>query len=160
MGRVDNDPVNRRTDPLEPVAIPEPLTDLLTPRGRTAIVDTILDDPGRSWTAAEVCERAGMDPSTFNEHIEALLDAGFVVKGAKKGNAQTYAPDLENPVVGALQMVRALYRDGITLNHLSDDVVIDSVGELAASVDVCPRCGEDAEEYSIGPSGVACPNCI
>jgi hypothetical protein len=147
-------------DPAEPIPIPNPLVDLLTPRTRAQIVDVMLNEPTRQWTASEVCADAGMDPSTFNAHASALIDAGVIEEAGMKGNAQTYTPVLENPVVGALQMVRSLYRDGVTFDYVEDEVIISGPEQVNDVLDVCPRCGVETEEIGYGPKGFVCGECF
>lgn len=127
----------------EAQALDSPFLGLFTPRAKAAIVDALLEERGEPRTVSELAEiNEHVTSSSFNRHREDLEDYGLLKACGKRGNAQTYAIDVEHPLSQALLMVENVITFGKT------PVVIDEqyIGEPGENYDgPLPDTGEDSE---------------
>lgn len=87
--------------------------ELFTPRARMYMLDVLLqaDEP---LTAKEICDRADIDRSTFDAHLDYLLTTGVVIRPKKKGNAWVFELNDRHPVAQLLLMADVVFRHGQT----------------------------------------------
>jgi DNA-binding transcriptional ArsR family regulator len=102
----------------------DPFTALFTPRARGRLLHVMLG-VSEPLTASEVCDRYDIARMTFSDHIDVLVAAGVVEATGKRGNAQTYAPNLAHPVVQLLRMAETAQRHGVTPDLLDEQFVGD-----------------------------------
>lgn len=96
-----------------------PFVALLAPRARASLLFAILGAT-EPLTASELCERADIDRSVFQAHMDVLLAAGIAKNPGKKGNAHVYEPDRSHPVTQLLTMAETVQRHGQTPDLLDD----------------------------------------
>jgi DNA-binding transcriptional ArsR family regulator len=78
------------------------LTDVLGPHAKVKILTALLSENDRDLNATEIARLAGIDRSTFYEHLDDLLDYEMIVETRRVGNSQMYAINRENPAAEAL----------------------------------------------------------
>ncbi len=78
------------------------LTDVLGPHAKVKILVALLGESDRDLSATEIARLAGIDRSTFYEHLDDLLDYELIVETRKVGNSQMYRIDRDNPAAEAL----------------------------------------------------------
>jgi len=66
------------------------------------ILTALLSENDRDLNATEIARLAGIDRSTFYEHLDDLLDYEMIVETRRVGNSQMYAINRENPAAEAL----------------------------------------------------------
>ncbi|PSQ66114.1 MAG: ArsR family transcriptional regulator [Halobacteriales archaeon SW_9_67_24] len=72
------------------------LTDVLGPHAKVRILAAFLGENDRDLNATEVSRLAGIDRSTFYEHIDDLLDYRLVEKTRTIGNSTMYRINRDN----------------------------------------------------------------
>lgn len=73
------------------------LTDVLGPHAKVKILTVLLGENDRDLNATEISRLAGIDPSTFYEHIDDLLAYGIVAHTRTVGNSKMYQINRDNP---------------------------------------------------------------
>jgi hypothetical protein len=73
------------------------LTDVLGPHAKIKILTVLLSENDRDLNATEISQLAGIDPSTFYEHIGDLLAYDIVVQTRTVGNSKMYQINRDNP---------------------------------------------------------------
>ena len=73
------------------------LTDVLGPHAKVKILTALLGESDRDLNATEIARLAGIDRTTFYEHVEDLLAYGMIEKTRTVGNSQMYRINRENP---------------------------------------------------------------
>lgn len=104
-----------------------PLQELLTPRAKLAILDALLG-VNEPLSAAEICDHAEIDRSTFADHESPLMAAGVLERPKKVGNAWVYRLNQQHPVVQLLTMLDVAFRHGET-PMLLDEQFVGTPGE-------------------------------
>lgn len=72
------------------------LTDVLGPHAKVKILAVLLGENDRDLNATEISRLAGIDTSTFYEHIDDLLAYEIVVHTRTVGNSKMYQINREN----------------------------------------------------------------
>lgn len=72
------------------------LTDVLGGHATGRILVALLSESDRDLNATEVSRLAGIDRSTFDDHVEDLLAYGVVEKTRQVGNSQMYRLDRDS----------------------------------------------------------------
>lgn len=101
-----------------------PLAQVLVYPARVKLLAVLADDPSATFGATDLAEHAGVDPSTWASHRDALLDLGLVRTVETDGPHPEYAL-AETAAASALQ-------------HLSeelDDVLLGQTDPIADAVD-------------------------
>lgn len=95
----DRNTSNTSTTSDEPEAAAEDtvLTDVLGPHAKVKILTVLLGENDRDLNATEISQLAGIDPSTFYEHIEDLLGYGIVIHTRTVGNSKMYQINRDSP---------------------------------------------------------------
>lgn len=92
-------------------------------------MDALLEERGEPRTVSELAEiNEHVTSSSFNRHRDDLEDYGLLKTCGKRGNAQTYAIDVEHPLSQALLMVENMILYGKT-PVVIDEQYIDEPGE-------------------------------
>lgn len=78
------------------------LTNVLGNHGKVKILTVLLARTGRDLNATEIARLAGIDPSTFHEHVDDLLDYGLVVQTRTVGNSPMYQINRDSAAAEAL----------------------------------------------------------
>lgn len=78
------------------------LTDVLGPHAKVKILTALLGENDRDLNATEIARLAGIDRSTFYEHIDDLLTYEMIVETRQVGNSRMYQINRENPAAEAL----------------------------------------------------------
>lgn len=73
------------------------LTDVLGPHAKVKMLSVLLAENDRDLNATEISRLAGIDSSTFYEHIDDLLAYELVVQTRVVGNSKMYQINRENP---------------------------------------------------------------
>jgi len=72
------------------------LTDVLGSRAKVKILTALLSENDRDLNATEIARLAGVDRSTFYEHLDDLLDYEMIEETRRVGNSQMYAINRDN----------------------------------------------------------------
>lgn len=83
-------------DETEDAAESTVLTNVLGNHGKVKILVVLLARNGRDLNATEIARLAGIDRSTFYEHIDDLLEYEMVVETRTVGNSQMYRINKDN----------------------------------------------------------------
>lgn len=78
------------------------LTDVLGPHAKVKILVALLGENDRDLNATEIARLAGVDRSTFYEHLDDLRAYEMIVETRRVGNSQMYRINRDNPAVEAL----------------------------------------------------------
>ena len=78
------------------------LTEVLGPHAKVKILVVLISDSNRDLNATEISRLAGIDRSTFYEHIEDLLAYDLVEVTRTVGNSKMYRINRENDAAEAL----------------------------------------------------------
>ncbi|MFC7082099.1 winged helix-turn-helix domain-containing protein [Halorussus caseinilyticus] len=81
----------------EPLAENTVLTDVLGPHAKVSILVALLSENDRDLDPTDISRLAGIDRSTFYDHIDDLVAYGLVEKTRTVGNSQMYRIDRDNP---------------------------------------------------------------
>ena len=81
----------------EPAAEDTVLTDVLGPHAKVRILAAFVGESDRDLNATEVSRLAGIDRTTFYEHIDDLLDYRLVEETRTVGNSTMYRINRDNP---------------------------------------------------------------
>ncbi|WP_135827572.1 winged helix-turn-helix domain-containing protein [Halorussus halobius] len=73
------------------------LTDVLGPHAKVKILVALLSENDRDLNPTDVSRLAGIDRSTFYEHIDDLVAYGVVERTRTVGNSQMYRINRDNP---------------------------------------------------------------
>lgn len=87
-----------------------PIIEVFNKPSNLRVVITLIDAGGMELPVSDIAERANVEPQTFYNNEELLLEYGLIEKGDKIGNTQTYQVDLANDVI---QTVMNLYDEMI-----------------------------------------------
>lgn len=79
-----------------------PFTDLLTPSARVKIL-AVLISTDQALAPGTITEQAGIDRTSWYNHVDDLLEWGVIEEDRKVGNSMTYKADHDNPLVQALE---------------------------------------------------------
>jgi predicted transcriptional regulator len=82
----------------EAIADDTVLTDVLGPHAKVKMLVAFVDANNRDLSASEVARLAGIDRSTFYDHVEHLLAYDLIEVTRTVGNSKMYRIDRENPV--------------------------------------------------------------
>lgn len=92
------------------------LVDLLTPSARCRIL-CVLIGTNQSLAPGTIAEQAGIDRTTWYNHVDELLSWEIIVEDRKVGNSMTYRADHDNPLTqsleAALDFAAAVQRDDL-----------------------------------------------
>lgn len=147
-----------------------PFVELFTPRARALILDALIG-AHEPLTAAEICEHAGIDRSTFSAHEEVLGVLGVLESPGKKGNARVYTLDTDHPAAQLLIMLDTVIRHGrapllLEEQFIGDPAELDADDTVAEAGNwECPECGAAVADPEVvaEPDGnswiVECPSC-
>lgn len=78
------------------------LTDVLGTHAKVKILVALLGENDRDLNATEIARLAGIDRSTFYDHLDDLLAYGMLVETRQVGNSQMYRINRDNPAAEAL----------------------------------------------------------
>lgn len=78
------------------------LTDVLGPHAKVKILVALLGENDRDLNATEIARLAGVDRSTFYEHLDDLLAYDVIEETRQVGNSQMYQINRDNPAAEAL----------------------------------------------------------
>lgn len=81
----------------EPLAEDTVLTDVLGPHAKVKILVTLLSKSDRDLNPTDIARLAGIDRSTFYEHIDDLVAYELVEETRTVGNSQMYQINRDNP---------------------------------------------------------------
>ena len=103
-GTDDGGPADRTASGIDDEAAAEDtvLTDVLGPHAKVKILTVLLSENDRDLNAKEISHLAGIDPSTFYEHIDDLLAYEIVTHTRTVGNSKMYQINRDNPAAEAL----------------------------------------------------------
>lgn len=73
------------------------LTDVLGPHAKVKILVALLGENDRDLNPTDISRLAGIDRSTFYEHIDDLVAYDVVVETRTVGNSQMYQINRDNP---------------------------------------------------------------
>jgi DNA-binding transcriptional ArsR family regulator len=73
------------------------LTDVLGGHAKTRILVALIGESDRDLNATEISRLAGIDRSTFYEHVDDLLEYEMVERTRQVGNSKMYRINRENP---------------------------------------------------------------
>jgi DNA-binding transcriptional ArsR family regulator len=73
------------------------LTDVLGDHPKVRIIVALLAENDRDRNPTEIARLAGIDRTTFYEHVDDLLAYGIVEQTRTVGNSPMYSIDRENP---------------------------------------------------------------
>lgn len=73
------------------------LTDVFGGHAKVKILTALLGESDRDLNPTEIARLAGIDRSTFYEHVDDLLAYGIVEQTRTVGNSPMYRIDRENP---------------------------------------------------------------
>lgn len=73
------------------------LTDVLGGHAKVKILVAVLGANNRDLNATEIARLAGIDRSTFYEHLDDLLAYEMIVETRQVGNSQMYQINRDNP---------------------------------------------------------------
>lgn len=97
MSRHDDQPTDDRpSDSDEAAAEHTVLTDVLGDHPKVLILVALLGESDRDRNPTEIARLAGIDRSTFYEHVDDLLEYGVVEQTRTVGNSPMYAIDRTN----------------------------------------------------------------
>ncbi len=82
------------------------MTWLLGTHAKAEMLTVFVGKAERDLSAREVSDLAGIHPSTFNEHVDDLLDLGVVVETRRSGNAQLYQLNPDSDVADTLRQLQ------------------------------------------------------
>ena len=103
------------------------LTDVLGPHAKVKILAALLGENDRDLNATEIARLAGIDRTTFYEHIDDLLAYNLIVETRTVGNSQMYRINRENPAAEDLARME--------WNLLDQVEEVDEAGEIDRSED-------------------------
>lgn len=78
------------------------LTDVLGPHAKVKILVALLGENDRDLNATEIARLAGIDRSTFYDHLDDLLAYEMIEETRQVGNSQMYRINRDNPAAEAL----------------------------------------------------------
>lgn len=78
------------------------LTNVLGPHAKVKILVALLGENNRDLNPTDISRLAGIDRSTFYEHIDDLLAYEMVEETRTVGNSQMYKINRDNPAAEAL----------------------------------------------------------
>ena len=78
------------------------LTDVLGPHAKVKLLTALLSENNRDRNATEIARLAGIDRSTFYDHIDDLLAYDLVVETRQVGNSQMYRINRDSDAAEAL----------------------------------------------------------
>lgn len=93
-------PETKSTD--DPYAEGTILTEVLGPHAKVKILVVLISDSHRDLNATEIARLAGIDRSTFYDHIDDLLAYDLVEVTRTVGNSKMYRINRENDAAEAL----------------------------------------------------------
>ncbi|WP_135823392.1 winged helix-turn-helix domain-containing protein [Halorussus ruber] len=73
------------------------LTDVLGPHAKVKIITVLIGESDRDLNPTDISRLAGIDRSTFYEHIDDLVAYGVVEETRTVGNSQMYQINRDNP---------------------------------------------------------------
>lgn len=79
-----------QSEPAESAASETVLTDVLGGHAKVRILSALIGDSDRDLNATEVARLAGIDRSTFYDHVDDLLAYDLVVETRTVGNSTMY----------------------------------------------------------------------
>lgn len=82
------------------------MTTLLGSHAKAKMLTVFVGKSHTDLSASEVADLAGIHPSTFNQHVDDLLDLGVVVETRQSGNAQLYQLNPESDVADDLRALQ------------------------------------------------------
>ncbi|GAA0288687.1 winged helix-turn-helix domain-containing protein [Halobacterium noricense] len=85
-----------QSEPVEAAASETVLTDVLGGHAKVRILTALLGEPERDLNATEVARLAGIDRSTFYDHIDDLLAYDVVMETRTVGNSTMYQINRES----------------------------------------------------------------
>jgi DNA-binding transcriptional ArsR family regulator len=85
------------TEQTEAAAEATVLTDVLGDHPKVEIIVALLAENDRDRNPTEIARLAGIDRTTFYEHVDDLLAYGIVEQTRTVGNSPMYQLDRENP---------------------------------------------------------------
>lgn len=94
---VDADTVANRDEDM--VMTMHPISELLTPRAKVHIILALHGMRPEKLHMTGICERAGINPSTWYEHHEELLDYGMIEEAGSAGNSTLYRLNMDSEIV-------------------------------------------------------------
>lgn len=91
------DTQHRDTDGPESAVSDTVLTDVLGGHAKVKILVALLGESDRDLNATEIARLAGVDRTTFYDHLDDLLAYDLLVRTRQVGNSQMYRIDRDNP---------------------------------------------------------------
>lgn len=85
-----------KSEPVESAASDTVLTDVLGGNAKVKVLAALLGDADRDLNATEIARLAGIDRSTFYDHIDDLLAYDLVVETRTVGNSTMYRINRES----------------------------------------------------------------
>jgi DNA-binding MarR family transcriptional regulator len=79
-----------------------PIIEVFNKPGNLRILITLIDAAGAPLSVADLSEQAKVDPQTFYNNEELLLEYGLIEKADKVGNARRYRVDMTDEPIQAL----------------------------------------------------------
>jgi len=79
-----------------------PIIEVFNKPGNLRILITLIDAAGAPLSVADLSEQAKVDPQTFYNNEELLLEYGLIEKADKVGNARRYQVDMTDEPIQAL----------------------------------------------------------
>lgn len=79
-----------------------PISELLTPRAKVRIILALHGMRPEKLHMTGICERAGIDPSTWYEHHEELLAYGVIEEAGSAGNSTLYRWNMDSELAQKL----------------------------------------------------------
>ncbi len=73
------------------------LTRALGPHAKVKILTVLIGENDQDLNATEIARLAGIDRSTFYEHVDDLLEYELIVETRTVGNSQMYRINKDNP---------------------------------------------------------------
>lgn len=103
----DNKDGNRKDNTEQPSEIQRlfeenPIIEVFDKPSNLRVVIVLIDAGGVGLAVSDITQKANIEPQTFYNNEELLLEYGLIEKSDKIGNAQTYRVDLSNDVIQAV----------------------------------------------------------
>lgn len=96
------EPTETRESEVEPLAEDTVLTDVLGPHAKVKILVVLIADNDRDLNPTEISRMAGIDRSTFYQHVDDLLAYGMIEQTRTVGNSPMYQINRDSPAAEAL----------------------------------------------------------
>lgn len=88
--------------PDSPYADGTVLTQALGTHAKVKILAVLLSESDRSLNVTDIAEQAGIERSTFYDHVEDLENLGLIVRTSEGGNTTPYRLNRESDAARAL----------------------------------------------------------